>query len=215
MKSLRFHRIGVASVFAALLAVVDASSAFAIGGCSRRPNPTNPDDDGYVNCLAAEYRGCRSQCRALNRCFNANNPPSLVGCRDLLREFNDCVANNGALGSSMNSISWGPQGCEMSGDGVMFSSGSKVQQQFSEFEAVPVEDCDWVVTSIISGYFGIPGSQIQSTTDIRDDLGASEREVQDITTLVGDHFGVLVESEVTDNMRTVSDIVGCIQQAAQ
>lgn len=229
MKSFGFRRTSVAFALVIAGALLDVSSAWAIKGCQGPPRPTNPDDAGYANCLAAANAGCRSQCRALNRCYNANNPASTVGCEALLREFNECRNPTGSAIGSGFQVTWDGAGCAyapptntgsgssggalINGMAAQGSAGVAGSGGQSALSSIRIGDCPYVVVGVVANYMGVPGGALTMSTDLRSDLGASEGEIEDMTTLMGDQFGVTIDPEVAANVKTLGDIVSCIETA--
>ncbi|MBN8548557.1 MAG: hypothetical protein J0M12_04500 [Deltaproteobacteria bacterium] len=233
-------KIKLGTLALAFAIVTSAGNAHAIRGCTS-VQPTNPDDAGFVNCLAANLAGCRSQCRALNKCHNANTPPGLAGCNSQLQAFRDCerLANGNLLGSgnsgdgdalssitkmmayteqlelaSRRTVSWSQdRGCYVSSRASSTLMARNAAQ--ASIGEISYKECDFVVAELVSSFYGVQRSAITPEVDFRRDLGASEAELQQLTQVLGLNFGVTVSSSVTANLHTVGDITECVYAASK
>lgn len=212
----------------AIAAFMIPMDAFAIGGCSRKPpTPKNPDDDGYAYCLSAKNKRCRPQCQAVNKCYNANKPPSLAGCGAQKKAFDDCinVAKSASLdgqtslanfdlaflavhdgAAAAHSIAWDDQtGCYN-----VLSADPYVPASTSTNGALSAEECEYYVVDAVERVFGAPRGSVSSDTQLVADLGATAGDLLALTSELERHFGATVSDGVISNMVTVGDISNCI-----
>lgn len=223
-----------AFVVTGALVVSLAGDAFAIRGCVST-NPTNPDDAGLNNCLSVDMRGCKTECQALNRCYNANNPRSTVGCTSQLNAYNACRRQNalnrvapgapqvaGVVNADKlwplvreRKLGWSEgSGCFVDGGSSATGADSRWTSVSAGVGSVKMKECDLYVEQLLSSFYGVDRGALERNTDLRRDLGSSNEDLRQLADVLGHNFGVTVSDDVLANLNTVADVSKCVRAAA-
>ncbi len=64
---------------------------------------------------------------------------------------------------------------------------------------------------IFANQFGIDAETITETTDIASDLGADSLDVVEMLMTLEDEYGITIEDEKVAEMKTVGDVVRCVE----
>ena len=64
---------------------------------------------------------------------------------------------------------------------------------------------------IFANQFGIDTETITETTDIVSDLGADSLDVVEMLMTLEDEYGITIEDEKVAEMKTVGDVVRCVE----
>ena len=67
------------------------------------------------------------------------------------------------------------------------------------------------IQAILSNQFGIDTDQISENTDIVSDLGADSLDVVEMLMSVEDEFGIMIDDDSIAELKTVGDVVACIE----
>ena len=65
--------------------------------------------------------------------------------------------------------------------------------------------------SILSAQFGIDEDQITENTDVVNDLGADSLDVVEMMMSLEDEFAVTIEDDKIAELKTVGDVVRCVE----
>jgi len=64
---------------------------------------------------------------------------------------------------------------------------------------------------IFADQFGVDAETITETTDIVSDLGADSLDVVEMLMTLEDEYGITIEDEKVAEMKTVGDVVRCVE----
>ena len=68
------------------------------------------------------------------------------------------------------------------------------------------------IADIVSKQLGADFDDIDENTNIMDDLGADSLDVVEIIMAIEDEYGIEVPDEKLENVKTVGDVVGYIEE---
>ena len=67
------------------------------------------------------------------------------------------------------------------------------------------------VKELIADQLDVDAEKVVAEANIQDDLGADSLDVVDLVMAVSDEFGVEIPDEQVENIKTIGDIVKCIE----